>query len=265
MTAPWDHALDRQLDAARVCVEHPDLVNKLWDFGAGPQDAIGIGRHILSCETVFVDRDLMPLVQLAVDTWQPEPLSAPMIPDAFVSLDPALDISARDGGRVAISAIAWSTTNVFMRGLRSPGIFTLHCQDVDGRPVPENLGSRPYGQVPTAGQSLAVMQALSRLLEQRVVLKHRERPTAHVRARAAKVKRPEADVLVVSLRRPAHRATDGAREVDWTCRWMVSGHWMNAWCPSIETHRQTWVSAYIKGPADAPLRLHSARVWGLVR
>lgn len=74
-------------------------------------------------------------------------------------------------------------------------------------------------------------------------------------------------VRVVTLRRRAPSTTEAASEgqsVDWSCRWVVEGHWRNQWYPSSELHRQIWIDPYEKGPEDAPLKLKD-RVYKVTR
>lgn len=64
-------------------------------------------------------------------------------------------------------------------------------------------------------------------------------------------------VHVVTLRRQPHDP-GAVRKVDWTCTWLVRGHWRHA--PHGGTfadgRARTWVKAYIKGPEGLPLRAH---------
>jgi hypothetical protein len=53
----------------------------------------------------------------------------------------------------------------------------------------------------------------------------------------------------------AHGAPDddgAARE--YTCRWMVKGHWRQQWYPSRQVHRPIWINPHIKGPDGKPLK-----------
>lgn len=59
-------------------------------------------------------------------------------------------------------------------------------------------------------------------------------------------------VRVAYLRRTQHGAT-GSSDVDWSHRWVVSGHWRNHWHPKEQEHRRRWIESYIKGPDDKPL------------
>jgi hypothetical protein len=62
---------------------------------------------------------------------------------------------------------------------------------------------------------------------------------------------PEAKVI--RLRRVRANPQGGKREVEWTCRWLVRGHWRSQWYPRTASHRPVWIMPYVKGPDDAPL------------
>lgn len=65
---------------------------------------------------------------------------------------------------------------------------------------------------------------------------------------------PEAaSVRLLDVRRPAGASTGNGGTVDYSHRWMVSGHWRNQWLPSRGTHRAQWIAPYVKGPDDKPL------------
>lgn len=98
----------------------------------------------------------------------------------------------------------------------------------------------------------------------------REYAPRHVLRQAARLKWPgEATLDVVELRkrrypdRPAGMTTEEERE--WSCRWLVRGHWRRQWYPSLGAHKVIWVWPYVKGPDDKPLRLTGPRVYAAVR
>lgn len=69
---------------------------------------------------------------------------------------------------------------------------------------------------------------------------------------------PTKEVSVVTLRRYRERGIedkgeDSPEAIEWSHRWMVSGHWRNQWVPSLNDHRLTWIAPYVKGPEDRPL------------
>ena len=84
-----------------------------------------------------------------------------------------------------------------------------------------------------------------------------ERPT---RRRLQKAGSPLANkaITVIYLR---HVREDGAedtspRSVEWTHRWVVSGHWkMQAYGKGRLERKRIWVMPFVKGPDDAPLVL----------
>lgn len=72
-------------------------------------------------------------------------------------------------------------------------------------------------------------------------------------------------VLVVYLRRPKRQKGDAVSSSrEWHTRWLVGGHWRQHWFPLLKKHKPLWISPYIKGPEDKPLRSHD-RVFAVVR
>jgi hypothetical protein len=66
-----------------------------------------------------------------------------------------------------------------------------------------------------------------------------------------RVNKPD-PVKVVTLRRlRAKHEGGGTREVEWTHRWMVSGHWRNQ--PYKDGVRLRYIFPFVKGPEHLPL------------
>jgi len=80
-------------------------------------------------------------------------------------------------------------------------------------------------------------------------------------------KRTPPDIRTVVLRRKKFAtASNSQSSIDWSCRWVVSGHWRRQWCPSINGHRPTFIEGYVKGPESKPLMAHTAeRVYAVTR
>lgn len=98
------------------------------------------------------------------------------------------------------------------------------------------------------------IQATLRLMQQRVAVSTETPLPRPDRRRAERAGFAQTDVLVITLRRPSgHGSEPHESSVDWTHRWIVGGHWRNQWYPATKTHRQIWISPYVKGPEDAPL------------
>ena len=73
------------------------------------------------------------------------------------------------------------------------------------------------------------------------------------------------EVVVFTLRRAKSPQYEGdEREVQWSHRWVVQGHWRNQWYGSEKVHRQIWIAPFIKGPDDKPI-VFKRRAFELVR
>jgi hypothetical protein len=74
-----------------------------------------------------------------------------------------------------------------------------------------------------------------------------------------------ADLVIIHLRKRRTEdpnPADNTSVVDWSHRWLVSGHWRNQWLPSRSCHRPQWIDPYVKGPEDRPLILKErVHVW----
>tara|TARA_R110000824_G_scaffold21078_5_gene78847 strand:- start:833 stop:1762 length:930 start_codon:yes stop_codon:yes gene_type:complete len=74
-------------------------------------------------------------------------------------------------------------------------------------------------------------------------------------------------VMIVELRRRASRSStnDGTgASVEWSRRWIVSGHWRNQWYPGKGVHAPRFIEPYVKGPDDKPLT-EKIRVYSVSR
>ncbi len=77
----------------------------------------------------------------------------------------------------------------------------------------------------------------------------------------------ERAVQVITLRRPhrqSYNEDEDRTHVEWSCRWLVRGHWRNQYHPSTRSHKITWIHPYQKGPDDKPLALRE-KVFEVVR
>ena len=74
-------------------------------------------------------------------------------------------------------------------------------------------------------------------------------------------------IRVVELRakRASSLASSDHEPRDWSCRWMVRGHWRNQPYPKEDVVRPKWIAPYVKGPDEAPLKPPRATVFAVVR
>jgi hypothetical protein len=74
-------------------------------------------------------------------------------------------------------------------------------------------------------------------------------------------------IHVVYLRRFQRQASDTteAQAVEWSHRWFVRGHWRQHWWPREHVHKPLWISTYLKGPEDKPVKPPGLRVYAVTR
>lgn len=76
------------------------------------------------------------------------------------------------------------------------------------------------------------------------------------------------DVKVVQLRRAEsqpHPRDPHADPVEWSCRWIVNGHWRNQFYPSTGKHDLKYILPYVKGPDDKPLKTPTHTIYDVSR
>ncbi len=76
--------------------------------------------------------------------------------------------------------------------------------------------------------------------------------------------RAEKDVTVIRLRRGRDSEVAEPAGRGLSVQFPVRGHWRNQWFPSLEDHRQVWISPYVKGPEGAPF-VCKPRAWEFTR
>lgn len=105
---------------------------------------------------------------------------------------------------------------------------------------------------------LSVLGALLLFIAQKLVISTPEPVDRATRRAAQREQRPEpAPIRVIRLRRvvyeSGHKTPGGS--VDWAWQWAVRGHWrQQAFGPNHSLRRPQWISAYWKGPEDAPAK-----------
>jgi hypothetical protein len=100
-----------------------------------------------------------------------------------------------------------------------------------------------------------IVQVTFRLMQQRIGTRYKQRPYRPQRREAKRMRMPDNDVLVVTLRREhsTHKPGEPMREMHYDHRFIVEGHWRNQYYPSTKNHRQIYIADYEKGPEGAPL------------
>lgn len=113
-----------------------------------------------------------------------------------------------------------------------------------------------------------VLAAALAFMEQRILVSPWSYAPRSTRKRSISVFKEDRPVRVVQLRRAqqqGHGHQDAAG-VEWSCQWLVSGHWRQQPCGKDRAERRpTFILPYVKGNPDKPMRLPAERVFAVVR
>lgn len=191
----------------------------------------------LACERALVIFEAPPYIPW--DQWDDEaPLSA------GISWETAMV----DGGPGLCVAIYRQDSNSDAGGWWNVGEATW----IKGRSV----GSR---------RSWKLIVALSALMQQPAITDIDHEPLPRSMARRCERTGVPTGVRVVRLRRATGSHIGHGDHLDWSHRWIVSGHWRNqAVGVDRADRRLTWIAPHIKGPDDKPLVMRET-VKALVR
>jgi hypothetical protein len=105
--------------------------------------------------------------------------------------------------------------------------------------------------------------AASLLMQQKLAVAETGMVSRQVRRHAARRGLPSA-VKVIRWRKVdrRQRSEDEQALVEWSHRWIVSGHWRNQWYPRFDAHLPIWIAPHQKGPKDKPLVVReTVTVW----
>jgi hypothetical protein len=243
------------------------------------------GRLLESCPTYYVSAEMTSVAQLAAHQMPAEPLLPTDLPSptGFCVWECPMVVKDVRGKDVVVVGFSW--TSNYNKGVQ----IVLYSDPFDprddysnsiggkpeeiikgGRFLPVGTGSWVFNDPPSNDPvEFMVPRAVWKLMGQTLCCVKHTQPERAVRRRLEREKSRDwarSLVRVVTLRREVTGETKAAadRPLEWTHRWLVSGHWRNQWCPGLKTHRLRWITPYVKGPVDKPL-IVKATVKQLVR
>jgi hypothetical protein len=142
-----------------------------------------------------------------------------------------------------------------MRRWNYPELMMLHLVPVAfGDTLNEGHLLDEEGRPTAADQWWKTVQTTLRLMQQRVVVADDVRLPRATRRRAKAEGLPLQEVMVIRLRRASTRhegEEPSGRTL--THRHLRDGHWRGQWYPSIQKHRQIWISPTVVGDESLPL------------
>jgi hypothetical protein len=74
------------------------------------------------------------------------------------------------------------------------------------------------------------------------------------------------DVSVVRLRRLERAGpAPSAEAAEWSCQWLVQGHWRRQWDPSVGEHPPMYIDPHLKGDFEKPFRQPRQKLYVVAR
>lgn len=128
--------------------------------------------------------------------------------------------------------------------------------------------SRVAGDTTGFKDLLPFLIAFFRFIRQRIVLPSLYVPVRHEQRRIQKQRLVPSDpvVRVVQLRTTSSAARGGTADRQYSCRWIVRGHWHSYWCGvSGATRELRWLLPHIAGPPGRPLKASTTTLYAVVR
>jgi len=132
----------------------------------------------------------------------------------------------------------------------------------------QGLGGMDIEHNPSKALSvLRLFIAQTLWIEQRILITPKQTAERHVRRRLEKVVIEPVGTKIEHLSRAANESgqVHGNGHVEWTCQWIVRGHWRQQFYPSTGERSPLWIMPYVKGPEDAPLKVPAATVFAVTR
>jgi hypothetical protein len=184
-----------------------------------------------------------------------------------------------------LSAIAWRPTlptdaygdqddlyvSLFIKLPEYPPVPFIAIPFVEGQDIRgwmNDVGTEDDGfpDRPIVETALCYIGAALALVRQQIITTPSERPERSIRKRLPDDWQGEPMVRVVQLRRISANHGAGSDAVEWSHRWVVSGHWRQQACgPNYSERRPVYVLPFVKGPGDKPLKAQAERVFAVVR
>jgi hypothetical protein len=78
-------------------------------------------------------------------------------------------------------------------------------------------------------------------------------------------KLPEVRTVVLRRQEPKRREVNAAGDTEWSCQWLVQGHWRRQYYPSENVHKPKWIEEYLKGDPTKPLKVGSKQLFHVKR
>lgn len=289
----YSQALEEQMGLLRFSIERGDEFMSILARQRGIDEALGprlnnlVGHTLEHADAYYWSPEMCNMLVSVADampswTLRREDL---VTPSGFMHFAKPLPLPSVAGREFApVAAIAWADietsdgkslipVSVFVKYGRHTAPFVAYpYQDgelVDWTLLDDALSDAGEAEIKSTKKSLAYIGAALALCQQRIIVTPSERAERSTRKRAADVWTHEPLVRVVKLRRAATQSEyrePGSDPVEWSCSWVVRGHWRQQACgENYSERRPVFVLPHVKGPTDKPLKAPADRVFAVAR
>jgi hypothetical protein len=277
------------LDYWRQNTEESQFIYERLDRRLTPISARSLQQHITDifsrADTYYISEEIADVLVGGFDTLPSTPLGE-VRPNsrygwAFFQRPIACPFPTQFDHMWEIKGLAWGP---FGRGnsagglnlgvfVRSPQSSHLPCSGMTSWPWEsgwESLGEE-IAQDGVADRELAdwirkLAFAFFAFIRQECVSIQTTPASRPIRRHLPKAYTAEPVIKIIQLRRRSPATTSGtAEQRDYSCRWLVRGHWRNQFYPSSQSHRPRFIPAYVKGPDDKPLKATKSAIFAVVR
>lgn len=278
----YAHAIEQQIEAARV-FRSPNGLALFKHVFEGREGMQGVDISAIRDDVVSMLQHAEPfavaahLSDVLVEASSGIPdfrffMNTTPCPDGWVYFEKPLPLVPVSG----VQAIAWTAT-VSPTGIPALQLFFFserinhHYSCVLpfwATTVHEGTPWREMAEGRNATQLLGFAIAFFEWIRQSVlVTSTRAISNRGVNKRIAAELKYEPVVRVVELRRREYPQHDEAHHasIEWSCQWLVRGHWRSQYFPASGEHRPLWINPHIKGPDDKPLRTSRTIAYEVVR
>lgn len=254
--------------------------------------------ELLLAEPYFITNKICRLLAFTKDTLPDVPLLTELVPTptGWCYLEepyPLLYPSALEKGKPPrLKAFCWGHYHLGNSGVAQDGLGLTFYEDMPLHPYPLEMMNWGFGfnwgddwekndvfetQLTPIEPNISHARAravrqyvltLFSFLKQRIIVVSHERANRAARRRYEEHKHSEAPLIKVILLRVKTSVggeSHEEREIEWTCQWIVRGHWRQQWYRHDEVHRAIWIRPYIKGPEDKPLKKPISNLFAVVR
>lgn len=188
--------------------------------------------------------------------------------------------------RLSLQALSWHKTHfnggdglrifIYGQGRAYPLIFSsMIWRWGESRTSEAELKAKmalPTNQYPEFNKSQTlcrrwILAFLSFINQRLLVASPRHVTERSARRRIAKWGPDPPTVRVIVLRKQdRNRSSEPTpEEMNWSCQWVVRGHWRQHWFPSVRAHKALWIHPHVKGPENKPLKRPAADLFAVIR